>query len=308
VSQAARLDELQTRHGISGAVRFEGRKNGLVCAIITTPQAEALVYLHGAHVAHYQPRGERPVLFMSERSRFEPGAAIRGGVPIVFPWFGPKAGEPSAPMHGFARFTEWRLEAATQAADGSVTLVLALEADAATQSRWPHAFSLLRYGVTIGSALGLTVEVSNRSDAALTFEEALHTYLAVSDVRQISVTGLAGARYIDNTDRMKRKMQEYALIHITGETDRVYLGTKATCAVDDPIVGRRLVVEKSGSDATVVWNPWSAKAKAMPDFGDDEWPGMLCIESGNVADHAVTLGPGQRHEMRVSIRSEPRSG
>jgi glucose-6-phosphate 1-epimerase len=298
-------NKLQGRFGIPGAVRFEAGANGLIRVIVSTPQAEALVYLHGAHVTHYQPRGDRPVLFVSERSRFELGAPIRGGVPIVFPWFGPKTGEPSAPMHGFARLTEWGVESITQSADGSVTIILGFEAGDATHPDWPHAHSL-RYRIVIGETLDLALEVRNRSDAAVIFEEALHTYLAVSDVRQVSVAGLAGTRYIDKTDGMKRKVQEAALIQITGETDRVYLGTKATCVVDDPITGRRLVVEKFGSEATVVWNPWIAKAKAMPDFGDDEWPGMLCIESGNMADHAVTLVPGQCHEMRVSIRSEPR--
>lgn len=273
--------------------------------VIHTPQAEARICLHGAHVTHYQPRGDRPVVFMSQRSRFAAGTPIRGGVPIVFPWFGPKAGEPTAPMHGFARIAEWALESVTRGADGSVTLVLSLEVGDATHPRWPHACSL-RYRIVIGEGLGLALEVRNRSDAAIIFEEALHTYLAVADVRRVSVTGLAGSRYIDKTDGMKRKVQESDLVSITGETDRVYLDTKATCVVDDPVTGRRLVVEKSGSEATVVWNPWIAKARAMPDFGDDEWPEMLCIESGNVADHAVTLGAGQRHEMGVSIRSVPR--
>jgi glucose-6-phosphate 1-epimerase len=297
---------LQAQYGMPGAVRFEAGPGGLTRVVVDTPQAEAHVYLHGAHVTHYQPRGDRPVLFMSQRSRFEPGVPIRGGVPIVFPWFGPKAGEPSAPLHGIARLAEWGVESASRGADGSVTLVLGLEVGDATHSSWPHACSL-RYRVVIREALDLTLEVRNRSDAAVIFEEALHTYLAVADVRQISVTGLAGSRYIDKTEGMKRKVQESALIQITGETDRVYLGTKATCVIDDPGTDRRLVVEKSGSEATVVWNPWVAKARAMPDLGDDEWPEMLCIESGNVAEHAVTLGPGQHHAMQVSIQSMPRS-
>jgi glucose-6-phosphate 1-epimerase len=298
------IAHLQSQYGNPGSARFEEGPKGLTRVVVETPQAEAQIYLHGAHVTHYQPRGDRPVLFMSQRSRFEPGVAIRGGVPIVFPWFGPKAGEPAAPMHGFARIAEWGVETVSRGADGSVTLVLGLEVGDATHASWPHACSL-RYRVVIGEVLDLTLEVRNKSEAAATCEEALHTYLAVADVRRVSVTGLAGSRYIDKTDGMKRKVQEAALIEITGETDRVYLDTKATCVIDDPVTGRRLTVEKSGSEATVIWNPWIAKARAMPDFGDDEWPGMLCIESGNVAEHAVTLASGQRHEMRVSIHSTP---
>ena len=298
-------DELQARFGIPEGLWFEAGEKGLIRAVVCAPQAEAEVYLQGAHVTHYQPRGDRPVLFLSERSRFERGAAIRGGVPIVFPWFGPKAGEPSAPMHGFARLAEWGVESAAQAPDGTVTIVLGLDAEGAAHPSWPRVCSL-RYRVTVGETLRLALEVHNREGTAISYEEALHTYLAVGDVRQVLVAGLAGGRYIDKTDGMKRKMQETELVRLADETDRVYLGTKATCVLDDPVAGRRLTVEKSGSDATVIWNPWIAKAKAMPDFGDEEWPRMLCIETGNVADHALTLAPGQRHEMKATIRSRPR--
>jgi glucose-6-phosphate 1-epimerase len=305
MTDSSALQQLQDRYEIPGVLRFEAGPKGLIRAIVATPQAGAQVYLHGAHVTHYQPRGERPVLFMSARSWFEPGKPIRGGVPIVFPWFGPRAGDPAAPAHGFARLAEWRMESATQAADGSVTLVLGLEASKATHPAWPHGYEL-RYRVTVGSTLELVLEVRNSSAQAMTFEEALHTYLAVSDVRQVSIVGLAGTQYLDKTDGMRRKTQGPEPIRITGETDRVYLNMRMTCVVDDAKGGRRLAVKKSGSDVTVVWNPWIAKAQAMPDFGDDEWPRMLCIETCNAADHAVTLPPGHRHEMRATIRSEPR--
>ena len=297
--------QLQSRYGIPGALRFEAGPNALIRAIVATPQAEAEIYLHGAHVTQYRPRGGRPVLFMSAHSRFEPGTPIRGGVPIVFPWFGPRAGDPSAPMHGFARSVEWRMESATQASDGSVTIVLGLDAANATHPAWPHAY-ILQYRIGVGSTLELALEVRNATPRTIIFEEAFHTYLAVSDVRQVSIVGLAGTQYLDKTDGMRRKSQGAEPIRITGETDRVYLNTKATCVVDDPGGGCRLLVEKGGSDVTVVWNPWIAKAHAMPDFGDDEWPQMLCLETGNAADHAISLAPGHRHEMRAVIRSSSR--
>lgn len=305
MTDSMRLTRLQDRYGIPDVLRFETGPNGLIRAVVVTPQAKAQIYLHGAHVTHFQPRGERPVLFMSGHSRFEPGKPIRGGVPVVFPWFGPRAGDPSAPMHGFARQAEWRMESATQAADGSVTLGLRLDVAGATHPAWPYAYEL-RYRITVGGTLEMVLEMRNASGQAAAYEEALHTYLAVSDVRQVSIVGLAGTEYLDKTDGMRRKTQGADPLRITGETDRVYLNTQAICVVDDPAGGRRLIVEKRGSDGTVVWNPWDAKAQAMPDFGDDEWPLMLCIETCNAADHAVTLPPGHHHEMRAAIRSEPR--
>ncbi len=130
--------QLQSRFGISGVLRSEAGPNGLIRAIVSGPQAEAEIYLHGAHVTHYQPRGGRPVLFMSAHSWFEPGKSVRGGVPIVFPWFGARAGDPAAAPHGFARLVQWRMVSTTQTADGSVTLALGLDAAKATQPAWPR--------------------------------------------------------------------------------------------------------------------------------------------------------------------------
>ena len=294
---------LERQFGIPGVVRFEAGPDGLVRVVVRTPQAEAVVYLLGAHVTHYQLAGDRPVLFTSASSRFQAGQPIRGGVPIVFPWFGTCRDDASAPMHGFARVAAWRLASARQETDGSVVLTLDIDAAMAAHPVWPHAYAAT-YTVRVGPVLELTLEIVNLSDRPVTYEEALHTYLAVSDIDAVLVRGLAGTTYIDKTDGMRRKVQESETLQLTAETDRVYLGTRADCVVEDPASGRRLVVEKQGSDVTVVWNPWVAMAKSMVDFGDDEWRGMLCIETANAADHAVHLGPGERHVLRAVLRSE----
>ncbi|MGH7322954.1 MAG: D-hexose-6-phosphate mutarotase, partial [Candidatus Rokuibacteriota bacterium] len=295
MSASRSIDALQARFGVADVVRFELDPNRLARAVIATPQAEASLYLQGAHVTQYRPRGQAPVLFLSARSAFVPGKAIRGGVPVIFPWFGPRAGDPTAPMHGFARVAEWDVEAVEVAPDGSATIRLRLDASAAMRAAWPQDFSL-RYRVGIGPALALGLEVRNASASAFTFEEALHTYLAVADVRQASLSGLSGTIYIDKTDEMTRKREESRAIRLAEETDRVYLGTRATCALDDPRGGRRLVVDKQGSEVTVIWNPWMAKAATMTDLAPDEWPRFVCIETANAADHAVALAPGARHE------------
>lgn len=298
-------DDLQHRFGIPAAARFETGPGGLVRLRLATPVAEAEVYLHGGHVTHYQPRGSGPVLFASAQSRFDAKAAIRGGVPVIFPWFGPRADDASAPMHGFARTAEWDVGSVARQADGGVVVVLRLDASDATRSAWPHPF-VLRHRITVGAALDLALVVDNPSAEPLVFEEALHTYLAVGDVREVSVTGLGGTTYIDKTDGMRRKPQGGEPLRLTGETDSVYLGTRAACVVDDPAGGRRLVVDKAGSETTVVWNPWAAKAHAMADLGGEEWLRMLCVEPANAADNRVTLPPGARHEMRAVIRAESR--
>ena len=269
-------------------------------ARVASARAEAELYLQGGHLIHWQPRGAAPVLFLSTRAAYAPGKAIRGGVPIIFPWFGPNATDRRAPVHGFARARPWRL-VTSESDRGSVVLELALEDDAATRALWPPAFRL-RYRVTVGEALTMTLEVVNTSPATFTFEAALHTYLAVGDIRAVAMNGLEGAMYIDKVDAMTRKRQGAEPLRITGETDRVFLGTCAPCVVDDRALGRRLTVHKTGSATTVVWNPWVDKAAGIADLEPDDWRRMVCVETANAADDAITLAPGGRHLMTATIR------
>ena len=280
--------------------RLEPGPGGLERLALSAPEGEAIVTLQGGHVTHFQPRGQRPVLWVSAESRFEAGKPIRGGVPICFPWFGPKAGAPEAPLHGFARILAWTIRAVTPEADGSLRAVLELSAEAAARGGFPRELSL-SLAVTVGRSLRMELTARNVDSAAVAFEEALHSYFAVSDVRQARVRGLEGVPYVDKTAGMARQPGASEPIAIAAETDRVYLRTTGTVTIEDPGWKRRIVVAKSGSSTTVVWNPWIAKAKAMPDFGDDEWSGMVCVETANAMDDAVTLAPGASHVMTATL-------
>ena len=295
------LRQLQDSFGIPGVATVEAGQGGLVRVHVTGRAAEAHIYLHGAHVTHYQPRGKAPVLFMSKESLFQPGKAIRGGVPLIFPWFGAKADDPKAPQHGFARAQPWTLHSIDHDGD-AVTVTLALGPGEVSRKSWPFDFDA-RYTVTVGPALEMTLEVRNTGQQPFTYEEALHTYLTVGDVRRCEIVGLEGRAFIDKVDKLQRKTQR-GPVTITGETDRVYLDTPDTVTVHDPALGRRLTVSKEGSASTVVWNPWTEKAKAMADFGDDEWPAMVCVETANAAENVVKLAPGGRHVMKAVVRVE----
>lgn len=254
----------------------------------------AEVYLHGAHVTGWTPPGGAPVLWLSAQSHFRADAAIRGGVPICFPWFGAGPADDRTPSHGYARLRDWRLASVIEEDDG---VTLAFELPAADGDLPLEA----TYLVTVGVALGLALEVRNAGEEAVTFEEALHTYLAVSDVRQVTVEGLDGARYLDRLGGPEPVVQESGAIRFTAETDRIYVETDAAVVVADPGAGRRITVTKSGSSNTVVWNPWADKARGMADFDDDEWPGMVCVETANVRTGAVALAPGEKHLMTARI-------
>jgi glucose-6-phosphate 1-epimerase len=297
------IDSLNERFAVAGVLEFEVGSGGLIRAAIGGRAAEGHVYLHGAHVTHHRPTGRRPLLFLSERSQFASGKAIRGGVPVIFPWFGARAGHPEAPDHGFARTREWAVESVEHSNDGSVAVTLAFEDDDVTRRTWPHAFRV-RHRVVFGARLEMTLEVENRSGNSFSFEEALHTYALVGDVAQASIDGLGGSVYIDKTDGMQRKTLASGPLRLNGTTDRVFLDTRSTCTVTDPVLARRIVVEKTGSATTVVWNPWHEKASTMADLGDDQWRSMLCVEAANAADNAVHLAGGERHAMRVVIGAE----
>jgi glucose-6-phosphate 1-epimerase len=261
--------------------------------------ARARVFLHGAHVASFRPVGEGELLWMSLRSTFAPGKPIRGGVPICFPWFGPHAERADLPVHGLVRLVPWSLTAAEDLPDGRTRLVLDLSSSADTQAIWPHPFALT-YTVTVGSTLELALQVKNSGAQPFTFEEALHTYFDVGDVRRCSVSGLEGTRYLDKVDGAQERAQTGA-VTFASETDRVYQGTTAACVIHDPAQGRQIVVEKEASRTTVVWNPWVGKAARMADFGDEEWPGMVCVETANAGAERLTLPPGGTHTLVARI-------
>lgn len=282
-----------------GATLQRGR-GGLERLVVDTPACAGEIYLHGAHVTGWHPRGEAPVLWLSGHSVFEPGRPIRGGIPICFPWFGPHAADTSRPPHGFVRLAAWSLKRVTREGD-AITAVLSLPVAAAHEPLWPHAVAL-RLEACFGRELAVAFTVDNLGATACPVAEALHTYIAVGDIRQVTLEGLAGVGYVDKVQGGKRAVQGDGPLAFEGETDRPYLGTASAVTIVDPVRARRIVVEKEGSRTTVVWNPWIAKARAMPDFGDDEWPEMVCVEAANALDNAYVLAPGASHTLRTRLR------
>lgn len=271
---------------------------GLQKVRITSPQVVGEIYLHGAHITSWKSAGKDEVLFLSSQSRWENGHAIRGGVPICFPWFGGKADDPKAPAHGFVRTKAWQLKSIAQVRDG-IAVSMFTESDATTKQWWPGEFHLV-YQVTFGSDLRLELIVTNTGKESLRFEEALHAYHRVGNILNTRVGGLHAVSYIDKTDLNRKKFQR-GEIAIVSETDRIYLNTRGVIELEDPVVRRRTRVVKGNSRTTVVWNPWVQKAQSLSDLGDDEWIQMICIETSNVSDFAVDLAPGRQHKMRALI-------
>lgn len=295
------LTQLTENFAIPGVLSFHQTPTGLAYASITTPQATATVYLQGAHLTAWQPTGEQPVLFLSRKSDFEPGKPIRGGVPIAFPWFAGRHDGKTGPSHGFARIQDWTLAFAALAGD-DLHLTLTLGPTAMSRELGFDNFRVA-YQIIVGRKLTLQLTVANDAKAPLVFEEALHTYYAVVDIHEVTLTGLEPTPFIDKTEHMLEKPAAHAPLTFTGPTDRVYPNTAATCVIDDHAGRRRITVAKTNSNTTVVFNPW----KALADLGPDEWHEMLCVETVNAAANTITLAPGDTHTMQahISVEKDP---
>ncbi|MBS1995335.1 MAG: D-hexose-6-phosphate mutarotase [Cyanobacteria bacterium SZAS LIN-2] len=298
------LQFLNEKFTIPGSLSFDQNDQGLVFASVATSACRARIYLQGAHLSHWQPEGSEAVLFLSDRSAFAPGKAIRGGIPLIFPWFGGRQANPysertDGPSHGFARTSVWQLQSVSRETE-DLELTFTLGADDNSRALGWDNF-LATYTVRLGRELHLQLTVQNNSPSTIQFEEALHTYLAVADATRARIEGLGGCEYLDKTDGMRRKKQEPATIELTGQTDRPYLNTTARVDLVDPVGLRRIVVDKDCSQTTVVWNPWSELTAKMSDMSPDGWRAMTCIETANALENAVTLAAGESHTMRAGI-------
>jgi glucose-6-phosphate 1-epimerase len=293
------ISEQLRRLEIPGRVTFMEGNGGLPKIEVNSDQSSAEIYLHGAHVTDFQKKGEAPLLFTSQFSRFTPSQPIRGGVPVIFPWFGPREGEPT---HGFARVVSWDLHEAVTLPEGGVTLRFHLP-ELAESAVWPP-FSA-NYVVTFTDTLSMELLITNTSaDEVFNFETCLHSYFFVGDINEVGITGLKGANYLDKTDHFAPKVESDP-IRIAAEVDRIYPDTTAPVEIMDRKLRRKIRIDKSGSASTVIWNPWLAKAQQMPDFGNEEYKQMICVESGNVARNRVSLAPGRTAVLKVTFSSTP---
>jgi len=290
--------ELVRRFEIPGIAQMSEGNGGLPRVTITSSRAKGEMYLHGAHVTSWCPQGHDEVLFVSGKSRWQDGQAIRGGIPICFPWFRGKADDPKAPAHGLVRTRSWQLESIVETEDG-VAVTMFIESDEQTRRWWAGEFRLV-HRATFGSGLRLELSCTNTGKTPFRLEEALHTYNRIVDVANVRVKGLDGTYYLDNTDSNKKKAQA-GEVTIASQTDDAFLNTEAAVDLIDPDLLRRVRLEKTNSNTTVVWNPWRDAAAKMQDLGDDEWKRFLCVEASNILDAAVTLAPGEEHKMTALL-------
>ncbi len=239
------------------------------------PAAE--LYIQGAHLTGY-----KDWLYLSSRSHFAEGKAIRGGIPVIFPWFGPKQGVPNAPQHGWARTAQWQIESQSSS-DIALTL---------SQDNW-----LLQLQYAFSDTLSVRADVQNLGTIPRSFELALHSYFAVSDVTSVEIEGLDSLTYIDKTQSNERFVQN-GKVHFGGEVDRVYLRAPSPLRILD---GAHSYELRGNWASAVTWNPGATKAVTMSDLGTGEWQNFVCLEVGALADDAIELASQEIWTMSAEI-------
>ncbi len=282
----------------------------LNCWRISSDRAELLIAQQGAQVLSYQQVGEPPLLWLSDQAIFRQGKSVRAGVPVCWPWFGNLQRNPQAvqamyqgapaPAHGLARTLDWQLLGIEEVGE---TLRIEFELPEAQGDLpgWPHDVEL-KLVVEMGAELKLSLTSRNMGNTPVTISQALHSYFAVSDVRQAQVEGVDGLGYIETLAGWEQRQQQ-GVLTFAGETDRIYLNTPQTLSIVDPHWNRRITLTSSGSRTAVIWNPWTERAKELADMADDGWQRMLCIETANVWDDLVELEPGRSSSLGVRIVS-----
>lgn len=281
--------------------RLARREGGLEFLRCFGEWGTADIFLQGAHLASWVPRGQAPVLWMSPLGRYEPGIPLRGGVPLSFPWFAVHPSEPLAPRHGFARTALWTLVELRESAQATTAVLRLGDSEATRASVWPHSFAA-EYEITVGASLRLSLTIENTGDHDFSFEQALHSYYALGDAATASVRGLEARPYLDYLDG-STGLQGPELTPDRA-VDRLYQDADHA-AIDDRAIGRRVSISSQGSSSIIVWNPGEQGSLDTADLSDDAWTGMVCVETGNVRERAITLAAGASHRMVTTVTLGP---
>jgi len=275
-----------------------GSENNYPILELKTPIFSAEIAFQGATLFHWQPLGEKPVIFTSEEAIFDVSKAIRGGIPICWPWFGAHPSNVEKPQHGFVRNTQWELESVSElSSEGFVEVLFSLPFN--NHQYFPYQFDL-KCRFVIGKTLQVHLETTNIGEEPFEVGGALHTYFNVGDIRGVSITGLDKTDYLDKPDENQLKTQVGEVV-IGDETDRVYLNTRADCLVKDSVGARKIKVSKENSNTTVVWNPWREKATALADMMDEEYQTFVCVETVNMGEDTPQIQPGESHALIQKI-------
>lgn len=296
------IDELDDKFSIEGEVGFGELENDLVFLTVSNKYADVDICLYGAHVTSFRPHNSMEILWMSPESNFEVGKAIRGGIPVCFPWFGPHKTDPQMPQHGFARLMYWDVLETATLPSGETKIRLQLCSSEETKAYWPHDFCA-QLTVVVGLKLTVTLKVTNTSSVPFDYTCALHSYFSLSSIDNLLIHGLEKTTYYNQLSG-ENGFQEEEILQIQEPTTRHYLDTESPVIIEDSIYRRKIRVAKAGSKVTTVWNPWEETSASIADLPDDGYETFVCVEAVNAFNDVIRLSPEESHETSTMISRE----
>ena len=297
--------DLNQRLAIAGEVEFTVADHGALVAQVTNAQGSGSIACQGAQVLTWAPTGQAPVVWLSSDARFTATKSLRGGIPVCWPWFGAHGQDAAKPAHGFARNLDWAVRETASTPEGT-RIVFGFTPGVEQQALWPHSADLT-LTVVLGKTLRLVLTTRNTGGETIAITQALHTYFHVGDIAAVQVEGLEGTEYIDKVVSGDPRIIQDGPIGIDQEVNRIYLGCPGSVAIRDESLGRRILIDKSGSASYVVWNPWAETGAKFGDMGPDGYRQMLCVETTNAASDTATIAPGGAYELTSEYRVEPLS-
>ncbi len=307
----AELAALNQRFAIAHAhtqLHIENGLGELPIIHLHNPHATAKISLYGGQILSYHPHdATHELMFLSDKAFYQKGKAIRGGAPLCWPWFGADPENQGRPSHGFARTRLWQLHTTESLSDGATRMLLGLNDNPDTLTLWPHRFAL-ELEIIIGKTLKLTLSTHNLSEQPMSISQAIHSYFAVGDIARTEVVGLEQLRYIDKSKAGQNTLRtQDGSIQVEQEVDRIYLNSSGEVQIHDHAWQRRIRIRSTGSQSTVVWNPWIEIAAQMADLNDDDYQRFICVETANVADNTIKIAAQDQHRMGVEYTIEPLS-
>ncbi len=297
------IEQLNTQYGLAGHLKFVEGQSGFPFIEIRNKSAKALISVYSGQVLSFQPVAEpEDVLFLSKQAYYQAGKAIKGGIPICWPWFGPDPEGLGRPSHGFVRNRLWTVLGTESVTDSETKVTLGLADTAETQTLWPQSFELA-IEISVGNTLTVELVTRNRGDRAFSITQALHTYFKVGDISQVQVLGLENTQYLDKVDGGVQKTQQGA-VAITQEVDRVYTDVQGELVIEDAGLGRRIRITSDGSKTAIVWNPWAKICSEMADLDNDDYKSLICVETANAANEVVDVAPHSEYRLVANYRVE----
>jgi len=283
---------------IENELQFVDIEHGFTYIEINNAKAHATISTYSGQVLSYRPKTQKDdLLFVSDKAYYESGKAIKGGIPVCWPWFGADPDDLGRPAHGFVRNRQWEVSASESLADGSTKVILELADSEETRKIWPHPFKL-NIEITVGDSLSVALVTYNNGDENVTISQALHTYFYVGDIGKVSVLGLDGVEYLDKVDDFAEKTQS-GPVTINGEVDRIYKGVSGELVIEDESLGRKIRIASTGCSTAVIWNPWSEIAASMGDLNDDDYRKMICVETANAGPETVEVAAGSSYRLEA---------